>query len=230
MNIFKTFETLIGGASPVAISPRGDVAAVGDLKNITIWDVHTGTKHSKPLAESARVLSLAFSHDSQRLVSGLNDGTLSIWDVASREPVISPLKVHICLISCLSFSHDGELVVSGSYDRTFGIWDASTGKQKYGPVPMGNTVLSIAISPGKDRVVCGLIDGAIKTYDLDTKYLGIKFFHHRGPVFSTLFSQDGTRIASAGYGQEVCLRVGKDYILRDVFNDTGTQAGESSTI
>jgi hypothetical protein len=79
----------------VALSPDGRLAASagGSATNpcddepaphqIRLWDVFTGKEAAYFELHTADVLSLAFSADGSRLVSGLHDGTALVWDVAS---------------------------------------------------------------------------------------------------------------------------------------------------
>ncbi|QRV95310.1 Tyrosine kinase family catalytic domain protein [Ceratobasidium sp. AG-Ba] len=193
----------------VAISLDGSHAAVG-AKEITIWDVHTGAKRSKPLiGHRSDINSLAFSPDGRSLVSGSTDRTVRIWDAESGESKLAPLEGHTGAVSCVAFSHDGQFVVSGSGDQTIRIWDASTGKQKYERVSMGGPVRSAAISHCNNRIVCGLNDGTIKTYILDLEYLIVGRVTHALLVSSIAFSPDGTRIVSGSHDKTVCLWDGR---------------------
>jgi WD40 repeat protein len=79
----------------VAFSPDGRLAvsAGGSASNrcddepapnkIRLWDVYTGKQAAHFELHTADVLSLAFSADGSRLVSGLSDGTVLVWDVAA---------------------------------------------------------------------------------------------------------------------------------------------------
>ena len=70
------------------------------------------------------VLSVAFSPDGQRIVSGSSDNTLKIWDASSGKE-LHTLKGHDDEVMSVAFSPDGQRIVSGSSDKTVKIWDAS---------------------------------------------------------------------------------------------------------
>ena len=69
---------------------------------------------------------VAFSPDGSRVVSGSEDNTVRIWNVATGESE-AELKGHSGRVSSVVFSPDGSHVVSGSEDNTVRIWTIATG-------------------------------------------------------------------------------------------------------
>ncbi|KAK3313601.1 hypothetical protein B0H66DRAFT_483850 [Apodospora peruviana] len=72
------------------------------------------------------VNSVAFSPDSNLVVSGSDDNTVKIWDVATGA-CTKTLVGHSSYVNSVAFSPDSNLVVSGSDDSTVKIWDVATG-------------------------------------------------------------------------------------------------------
>ena len=58
-----------------------------------------------------------FSPDGERIVSASGDGTVRVWDVASRAEFLV-LRGHEGRVYTAAFSPDGERIVSGSDDHT----------------------------------------------------------------------------------------------------------------
>ena len=86
---------------------------------------------------TAGVLSVAFSPDGTKIVSGSDDKTVRVWDAATGQPVHEePLTGHTDYVTSVAFSPDGTKIVSGSWDNTVRIWDASTGQPVYAPEPL----------------------------------------------------------------------------------------------
>jgi WD40 repeat protein len=79
------------------MSTTGEVEA--ELKGHTHW-----------------VMSVAFSQDGSRVVSGSGDKTVRIWNVTTGE-VEAELKGHTDWVRSVAFSQDGSQVVSGSRRR-----------------------------------------------------------------------------------------------------------------
>jgi WD40 repeat protein len=61
--------------------------------------------------------SVAFSPDGQRLVSGWDDHTVTIWDAAPGH-CLETLDGHGHRVCSVAFSHDGQRLASGSSDNT----------------------------------------------------------------------------------------------------------------
>jgi WD40 repeat protein len=71
------------------------------------------------------VLSVAFSRDGKTLVSGSADGTVRLWDMATRQQIGDPLTTDAGMVHSVAFSPDGKTLVSGSADGTARLWDAA---------------------------------------------------------------------------------------------------------
>ena len=65
--------------------------------------------------------------DGRRVVSGSNDKTLKVWDVATGK-CVATLEGHSSDVYCVAVFPDGRRVVSGSDDKTLKVWDLATGE------------------------------------------------------------------------------------------------------
>lgn len=120
----------------VAVSSDGRTlvrAGAAGLSTIGLVDLVTGRelgylRHdmSKPVQ---RIRSVGLSPDGKLLVCGYEEGSVGIWEVASRQRVLE-LHGHRAMVYTVAFSPDSRTVVSGSSDGTALIWDSSgrTGK------------------------------------------------------------------------------------------------------
>ena len=84
--LLKTFYDKQQGHTPlsVAISSNGRTLAVGYAPyDIILWEIGTGEQLKLLKGHSNWVVSLAFSADSNRLISGAGDSTARVWDVPS---------------------------------------------------------------------------------------------------------------------------------------------------
>ena len=130
-------QVLEGHASKVrtvSFSPDGSLIASGSFMDIRLWDAASGTARyilepyspSHALRNLVFSSDLAFSPDSRLLASAMNDGAITLWDVATgawQRTIESRSKI-VCV---LVFSPDGRLVAAGLEDHTVRLWDVATG-------------------------------------------------------------------------------------------------------
>ncbi|KAF8965913.1 quinon protein alcohol dehydrogenase-like superfamily [Flammula alnicola] len=78
-------------------------------------------------------MSVAFSPDGTRIVSGSKDQTVRVWDARTGDTVAGSFKGHTRSVNSVAFSPDGTRIVAGCQDRTIRVWDARTGDTVAGP-------------------------------------------------------------------------------------------------
>src|SRR5580693_131024 len=74
------------------------------IRSERIWDVMLGALIGDPLRRhTSNVLSVSFSPDGTRIVSGSGDRTIRKWDAVSGAPIGKPLQGHTTVSSRLHF-------------------------------------------------------------------------------------------------------------------------------
>jgi WD40 repeat protein len=67
------------------------------------------------------VNAVAISPDGTRVVSGGEDFSVRVWELATGK-LEATLKGHTNYIKSLAITPDGRKIVSGSFDRTVRVW------------------------------------------------------------------------------------------------------------
>jgi len=114
----------------------------------------------------SEVMSVAFSQDGSRVVSG-SDDTVWIWNATTGE-VEAELKGHISRVSSVAFSQNGSRVVSGSYENIVLIWNATTEKVEAELKGHTEAVNSVAFSQDGSRAVSGSDDKTVLIWNATT--------------------------------------------------------------
>ncbi|KIK23000.1 hypothetical protein PISMIDRAFT_101278, partial [Pisolithus microcarpus 441] len=153
-----------------------------------------------------KVLSVGFSFDSKRIVSGSWDKTMRIWDAERGVQIGGPLEGHTDWVWAVGFSSDGKRIVSGSDDKTtVRIWDAERGVQIGGPLE-GHTdwVWTVGFAFDGKRIVSGSNDKTVRIWDAEKGVqIGGPLEGHTGKVNSVRFSYDGKKIISGSDDQTI---------------------------
>ena len=168
---------------------RAVVTQVDPLKQIR-------TGHTGP------VRAVAVSQDGARAVSGGDDGTVRVWDLATGTEQAA-LTGHTDWVRTVAVSQDGARAVSGGDDGTVRVWDLTTGTEQAALTGHTGEVFSVALTPDGARVVSGGSDRTVRVSDLTTGSEQAVLTGHTRPVWSVAITPDGTRAVSGGSDRTV---------------------------
>jgi WD40 repeat protein len=181
----------------------------------------------------AKVSSIAFSPDSQRLATSGDDHTIRLWDMSGKQLAvikattgkqITSFKGHKGRILQMLFSPDGELLVTRGEEGTARLWK-SEGRSGYADnqwvVFTGHAgdIHSVAFSPDGKQLATGGADGTVRLWDTDQTKLPINFesgdliWHPTGQILKTFRGHSGrVNIAFRPDGKQLAA-LGEDGIL-----------------
>ena len=201
----------------LAGSPDGRwIAAGGPDTRIHVWDAATGRLHATLEGQQGKVVALTFAPDSTCLASASEvDGTVWLWNVLSREPVlVIPLAADSCTVESLAFHPDGKGLAAGGIDwlATGGsdgavcLWDLGERKQR---AILNRGTREIAFHPVGRWLAAASLDQAILVWDLETNQLAAELTGHDGSVSCLAYSPGGTWLASGGDDRTIRLWDGR---------------------
>ncbi len=177
----------------IAWSPDGRRIASLHWHQVNMWDVATGRQVTTLLGHTAKLRSLVFSPDGQRLASAGNDEIIRIWEVATGEALLS-LRGHTGEVNSIDWwgpppekTEDSRhapqaRLASVSADGTLRVWDPETGQEIVTLRDHPGDLQCVAWSPDGQKLATGSDDGTIKIWDATAGYE----FEATQPVAATL--------------------------------------------
>jgi WD40 repeat protein len=111
----------------IRYSPSGELLAIATYENIQIYNSGTRERVASFKAHTKWNLSLAWTPDGTRLLSGGNDDdpTIREWDSLTWQQVGHPWEGHTDFIWAIAVHPAGTLVASASYDKQVRLWRLS---------------------------------------------------------------------------------------------------------
>lgn len=143
------------------------------------------------------IKSLAFTPDSQTLISGGsdNDGIIRLWNTTTgkRRGIIN--RAHQTAIESVVISPDGQTLASGGDDNTINLWNLKNNKFTRSFVGHTSNVLSLAVTPNGKVLVSGALDG-IRMWDLLQQRPLATLTRFDNLIYTVAISPDGQTLAS----------------------------------
>jgi WD40 repeat protein len=147
----------------VAFSPDGHYIASGSGSyddSLQVWDAYNLQPDGEPMVghKGWVIHSVGFSPDSQRIVSGGNDGTVRVWSVKTRQQAVMYGDENNMV--SVAFAHDNPWIVSGGSDGSVRLWNADN-HQPIGMPFRGHqqSVNNVVFSPDDTEILSGSADG-----------------------------------------------------------------------
>ncbi len=200
------------GVTSLAFSPDGLRIVTGSSPNmrnvpstdsdIKILDTLTGAELGVLEGHLHGVMSLAFSTDGRRIVSGSRDGTVRMWDAETRNE-LAVFSGHADIVKSVAFSPDGHQIVSGSDDAAVMVWDTDRKANLAVLQEHTNMVFGVAFSPDGHRIASCSRDNTLKVWDAKTRTVEKTLEGHSSWVWAVAFSPDSRLIASCSRDQTV---------------------------
>lgn len=201
-----------GSDRPLALSPDGGLAVVGDPSN-RIFDVESG-RETAPLPGNFPSSALAFSTDGTLMAAGDEAGQSVLYQAGPVPRYSRGLLGHSVIRSDVAFTNRGQRMITTGLDRTLQVWDCTSGR----PIALlqlpwdgilAHRFTHLAAQPTGSLAAIGSWDGTVEVWDLDSRRKvwsdvmeGRRF---RQDVSSMTFSADGRWLAAGNLSGHVYM-------------------------
>ena len=156
------------------------------------------------VGHAAPISALTFVGD-DRLVSGSDNGELSVWDVSNGHRLHKLFPSHNKRVACLSSNKRGTQFASVSWDSYVYIWNIQNGRKETEITLHPKPVSSVAFHPDGFMLVTGCWDGIVRQWNVATGQRRAVMRGHLSSIRAVSYSADGRYIASCSIDGECRL-------------------------
>ena len=194
-------------ARPLAFSPDGLLASVGDRETLRLWNTASQDARGRKLGDHpGEVRALAFNRDGATLASAGDDGAVRVWTKGSLSGVLRDSNGSGAVHAVAFSPTDASLLAAAGKDGKVRLWNADTGALLQTLRGHQGAVRAAAFSPTNGALLATAgDDDLVRLWDVvQGQEIGV-LRGHVGPVNVVAFSPDGTRLASGSGDQQVRL-------------------------
>jgi WD40 repeat protein len=186
---------------------------------VRLWHTATAQELMVLRGRTGEIWSVAFAPDGRALVSGSGSrhagSELTLWRGATDaqlavaahaapapEPRLATLDSFGNLVKAVAYAPDGRTIAAGAYNGRISLWDPVRGDHR--PIrDRGAPIEALAFSPDGKILASGGGDwrkpdrpGELKLWDTATRRELAALSGHIGPVFSAVFTADGSTLVT----------------------------------
>ena len=191
----------------VVFSPDGRWLATtqGERDKVAhLWEIATGREIRRLEGHTAAIAAIAFSPDSQLVVTGGMDETARVWNAVTGQE-LRRFETGSA-VDVLAISPDGHLLATSRRDKPATLYDAMVGASRHGGVVLwdlatgkevqrisghGGSIEALTFSPDGSSLLTGSQDQTARLWDVKTGKETRRFSSQGGWVTSVGFTPDG---------------------------------------
>jgi WD40 repeat protein len=188
----------LGDLQAIALSPDGSRLASAGQSGAFLWDLSDGQVRHRLENHGVPVTAIAFSPDSELLLTGGRDGTVRMWTVDDGRELQS-FKAHQREVSSLAWAPDGSMWVSASHDNYARVWSHPDGELVQSVMRPGEFYNAAIFTQDAAQLITAdtTFTNNVVLWDLATGASIRVFGEHNGPVRKLVLLPDN-RLATGG--------------------------------
>lgn len=188
------------------MNKSGEWLALGSSKHgqLLVWEWQSESYILKQQGHLDSMNALAYSPDSQRIVTASDDGKVKVWDVKSGFCIVT-FTEHSSGVTACEFAKKGNVLYTSSLDGSVRAWDLIRYRNfRTFTAPSRLSFSSLAVDPSGEVVCAGSPDSFdIHVWSVQTGQLLDQLSGHEGPVSALAFSADGSHLVSGSWDNTV---------------------------
>lgn len=177
------------------------IVSSGNDRSVRLWDGASGSSIGRPVIGQEYIWNVIFSPDGQFIVTGADDGTISLLDRRAVEQSNAQQQEEQPSLTKIAISRDGDYLFAVSNDTSiqrFSIQNKfdvrSIGSPMHGHT---GTIHVLAISADGQLLASGSHDRTIRIWDAQTgDPVGGQLREHASSIRGVAFRNDGERLLS----------------------------------
>lgn len=194
------------GKARLTAGPKPDGTSAGN----------TATRLRDFVGHSGAVNCLALVAKGDTLVTGGEDRSVRVWEVATGKQLRS-FQGHMTKVTAVATRPDGKQIASGSEDGAIRLWDISSDDDHRAMKEATDSLWAVAFSPDGKRVAAAGADKIIRVYDPDTGKLQFTLPGANSAITSLAFFPDSNRLAAGGGDRTIVVwDLAKQKVVKEV--------------
>jgi WD40 repeat protein len=164
---------------------------------VVVWEAGLRQRVGMPLSHPASVHRVAFSPDSNRVLTVAADDSVRIWDWRTARETVAALRPGSAL-TVAAFSPDGGRVATGGADGMVRIWDTATGERVGGPLVHRGKIIRVEFSADGTSILTASQDQTARVWEAASGRPLTPPLEHMSKLMHAALSRDGRRVVTAG--------------------------------
>ncbi len=153
---------------------------------------------------------LTHRSDGLLAVTGSDDKTVKLWDLATHQTVHTFYE-HSGAVMSVKFHPHGSVIATGSADNSIKLWDIRTHQLLQHYAAHDATVTDIDFHPTGDYLISSSNDATLKVWDIREGHQLYTIHGHKGPAHTVRFSP--TPASNGTGGGQFFASAGKDPVV-----------------